>query len=286
MFDFSRLNGLNWFPGHMASSLRQMRNHLAYGNSVNLVIEVRDARCPLSSRNALLQDQNLGSMPRLIVYNKSDLALADERTSQLCSDGLLLTLKKPKDVHKLLAAIQTAIRTAPVQLGRQSNALILGIPNVGKSTLINALRAQSGFSVGKKAEKTGALPGVTRQLSGTIKISATPPIYLIDTPGIGWPKIQNVQEGLNVALTGGLFDKALGMPVLAEYMYYVLSSQGRVRELETAGYPVDLDASGFLAGVARRIGALKAKGELDVERTASFLLKQFRAGKLGRITLD
>lgn len=282
-FDAGRLKFINWFPGHMATGLRQMRNHMMYESGVDLVVEVRDARCPRASQNDLLQEKN--TKKSIVVYNKRDLAEDCPRAKALCSDGLLLSTKNPSDVHALLSTItQTISGQANYAVGRRYRALVVGIPNVGKSSLINAIRSASGHGTGRKAVVTGAKPGVTRIVSDVIKISTVPDIYLIDTPGIGWPKLANVHDGLNVALTGGLFDNAVGVMLLAEYLHHVLQARGSLASaIAFSSHP---DFQVFIGQVAKGIGALKPGAVPDLERAAAFLLKQFRSGRLGRYTLD
>ena len=170
--------------------------------------------------------------------------------------------------------------------------MVVGIPNVGKSTIINGLR-MIGTGLGGKAVKVGNLAGVTKSLSELVCISRDPLIYLIDTPGILAPRITNVQDGLKVALCGGFYDKTVGMALLADFLLFNLNSRKESQiyknffnfyNLKSEIEAEDLNL--FLPLAAKRIGALLPGGEVDLERAAGFVVRQFRAGKLGKLSLE
>lgn len=296
-FDFSRIN-INWFPRHMATGLKDMRTLLR--RDVDLLVEVRDARIPYSSRNPLLQEE-LSAKHRIVVFNKSDLA-QPESNRLLERDGLVLCKGHSADIRRLLALIRDTLTTGTegtahtastahaastgVYRGQKHQAMVVGMPNVGKSTIINGLRA-TGIKVGGKAVKTGALPGMTRAVSGIVRISSEPLVYLIDTPGITMPRIDHVEDGMKMALTGGLFDRTVGPVLLADYLLFTLNRHQNTQYTEffRLAEPID-DISVFLSAAAKRIGALLPQGQLDIERTAAFFLRNFRNGKFGRFTLD
>lgn len=279
MFNFGGVR-LNWFPGHMASSLKYMRNRLE--RDVELIIEVRDARIPFTSKNPLLQDCN---KPRIVIFNKSDLT-TPEAAKLLSKEGILMRKDRPGDIQRLLKMITD--RFGDSGMYSKHRVMIMGIPNVGKSTILNALRLH-GIGVAGKASATGFLPGVTRNVSEMIKISQNPTIYLYDTPGITQPRFDCPEVAMKIALCGGLFDKVVGWRLLASYLLYVLNVRKGPAESVRSFYRMDSNVSDvdiFLSIVAERIGARKAGGEYDLERAANYVIRQFRLGKFGPINLD
>ncbi|PHZ15855.1 GTPase [Rhizopus microsporus ATCC 52813] len=281
-FPYDRV--INWFPGHMAKGIRLISERL---NSVDLVVEVRDARIPLSSVNPNFE-KVVGKRPRMIVYNKSDLAdpaslkpirkaFSRHAPSTPITFTSCLTDNNVKSILKYASELAQPIP--------QVTLMIVGMPNVGKSSLINALRR---VGVGKgKAAITGAQPGVTRTVIGTVKVLEDPTVYLIDTPGVMVPHIADPVRSLKVALTGGIRDHLADEQVMADYLLY------RLNEFHAHDYvnwfklerPTN-DVNELLEGVARRIGAIVKGGELDLTMAAKFFLKQYRTGKLGQFTLD
>ena len=294
-FDFSNVK-LNWFPGHMSTGLKQIRSRIQ--SEIDLIIEVRDARIPQSSANSLL-NTTFTHKPRIIVYSKSDLGESVENKKLLVSKNksgndnvcsLLYCKNNKNDLINLLETVKRHIPTTNPHL--KHRVMVLGIPNVGKSTIINSLRV-TGTGLGGKAVKVGNLAGVTRALSELICISRSPLIYLIDTPGILAPKISNVEAGLKVALCGGLYDKTVGNRLMAEYLLYNLLIRKNREFVEFYGLLeeegenlINLTIDKFLPIAAKRIGALVSGGEFDVDRAAGFFVRQFRSGKFGGITLD
>lgn len=295
-FDFSNVR-LNWFPGHMATGLRQIRSKIQ--NEIDLVIEVRDARIPFSSANDKILNEDSADMQKrpvkkIIVFTKSDLAeeygnrkLRSRFSDSTSSNQSLLYCKdNRKDLHKLLEMTKDHFKDINPFI--KNRVIVVGTPNVGKSTIINGLRS-SGLGLGGKAVKVGNLAGVTRSLSELVCISRNPLVYLIDSPGILPPKISNVEEGLKVALCGGLYDKTVGFHLLAEYLLFNLNAKGNkeFREFYRIVSQVGTyDLKSFLPVAAKRIGALLPGGEFDLERTAAHFVRQFRLGKFGRMTFD
>lgn len=279
MFNFGGVK-LNWFPGHMASSLKYMRNRLE--RDVELVLEVRDARIPYTSKNPLLQDC---SKPRLVIFNKSDLT-TPEAAKMLSKEGILMRKDRPGDIQKLLELIKS--RFSDSSMYSKHRIMIMGIPNVGKSTILNALRLH-GIGVSGKASATGFLPGVTRNVSEMIKIAQNPTIYLYDTPGITQPRFDCPEVAMKIALCGGLFDKVVGWRLLASYLLFVLNERAGPAELIRSFYKLQSnvkDINDFLTVVAERIGARKTGGDCDLERAANYFIRQFRLGKFGPVNLD
>jgi ribosome biogenesis GTPase A len=275
-FDFTGIK-LNWFPGHMATSLKYMQNRLE--RDVELIVEVRDARIPYSSRNPLLAE---AKKPRLIVFNKSDLTTKSS-LKVLEKEGILTRKDHKKDLNRLFEAITESVSASPSSKHR---VMILGIPNVGKSTLLNSLRLR-GLGEGGKATATGFLPGVTKSVSGIIKICESPQIYLLDTPGILQPRLECPEIAMKIALCGGLYDKVVGGRLLSTFLLHVLEQSKNSAYKQFYGLksgPGSIDE--FLQGAADRIGARLRGGALDTERAAAFFLKQFRVGRFGPINLD
>ncbi|KAI9317698.1 P-loop containing nucleoside triphosphate hydrolase protein [Dichotomocladium elegans] len=267
----------------MAKGLRVISERL---NNVDLVIEVRDARIPLSSVNPNFE-RIVGKKHRLIVYNKFDLADPSTKQpvqralQQLGTPVMFSSCQNDQDIRGILRYAAALADPIP-----QLNLMIVGMPNVGKSSLINALR-RVGVNKGKAAA-TGNQPGVTRNVIGTVKVMEHPAIYLIDTPGVMVPHIADPVRSLRVALTGGIRDHLADEQVMADYLLFELNKRN-ASEAYTSFYnmpePTN-DVHTLLHAVAKRIGAVVKGGEYDYTTASKFLLKQYRQGKLGRFTLD
>ncbi|KAF9436967.1 Mitochondrial GTPase [Entomortierella beljakovae] len=265
---------INWFPGHMAKGLRLITEKL---NTVQVVIE------PIAQRK-----------DRLIVYNKSDLAHPDTEMAitkafkEFKGQDVVFTNANEdtniKGIIKYLAKKAKVSGTAS-EKELTTTVMVVGMPNVGKSSLINSLR-RIGVKKGKAAP-TGAIPGITRTVAGTIKVLDSPKVYLIDTPGVMIPHIADPVSAIKVALTGAISDHLTDEEVIADYLLFQLN---QVRDYSYMGLynvkePTD-DIRVFLPQVAKYIGALKKGGEYNLPAAAQFLVKQYRLGKLGRLTLD
>ncbi|KAG0216500.1 Mitochondrial GTPase [Mortierella sp. GBA30] len=283
---------INWFPGHMAKGLRLITEKL---NSVQVVIEFE----PIAQKK-----------DRLIVYNKSDLAHPDTEAAvtkafkEYKGQDVVFTNanedENVKGIIKYLAKKAKASGTAS-EKELTTTVMVVGMPNVGKSSLINSLR-RIGVKKGKAAP-TGAIPGITRTVAGTIKVLDSPKVYLIDTPGVMIPHIPDPISAIKVALTGAISDHLSDEEVIADYLLFQLNkaqdySAGRLTSTFFSFYliisyvnlynvkePTD-DIKVFLPQVAKYIGALKKGGEYNLATAAQFLIKQYRLGKLGRFTLD
>lgn len=286
IFDFSYVK-LNWFPGHMASSLKQIRARLQ-ANQINLIIEVRDARIPISSANhSSIREYNdaEGKVKKILVFAKKDLAEAAEnlRIKQKFPLGVLYCKDDKRDHQALKSLISSSVPPPTNNPFSKNHLMVCGIPNVGKSTIINNLK-------GSKSVKVGNLAGVTRNVSELVCISREPSlIYLIDTPGILPPRITNVEEGLKIALCGGLYDKTVGSFLLADFLLFNLNQKQNDRFLQFFEIQSRCQAENlksFLPLASKRIGALLPGGHFDLERTAAFFVRQFRLGKFGPMTLD
>ncbi|KAH7670581.1 P-loop containing nucleoside triphosphate hydrolase protein [Dioscorea alata] len=218
---------VNWFPGHMAAATRAIRDRLKLAD---LVIEVRDARIPLSSANEDLQNV-LASKRRIIALNKKDLANPNimhkwaRHFDLLKQDCLSINAHSRSSVSQLLALVELKLKEA---ISREPTLLVLvvGVPNVGKSALINSINriAASRFPAQEKTKRAvvGPLPGVTQDIAG-YKIANQPSIYVLDTPGVLVPSIPDIETGLKLALTGAVKDSVVGEERLAQYLLAVLN---------------------------------------------------------------
>ena len=273
-----------WYPGHMTKARRQMQEDLKL---IDLMIELVDARVPAASRNPDIDE--LGkNKARLILLNKSDLA--DERGN----DAWMEYFKgKGYSVVKVISrsgagmkAINSAVQEACKEkierdrkrgiLSRPVRAMVVGIPNVGKSTFINAY-------AGRACAKTGNKPGVTK---GKQWIRLSKQLELLDTPGILWPKFEDQQVGLHLAMIGSINDEILNVEELALSVIDYLTAEYPGTLEKRFGFEGMTDRVEILGEIARVRGCLKKGNELDYEKAARLLMDDFRSGKLGRITLE
>ena len=278
---------IQWFPGHMTKARRRMEADLG---KVDMVIEIVDARIPVSSRNPDLQTlaQN---KPRLLILNKADLAdkVANARWSAwFRSQGyavLEADCRSGKGLQQLNATIKSVMEEQRAawekkgMIGRQIKAMVVGIPNVGKSSFINRIN-QKGSSA--KAEDR---PGVTRD-NRWYAVSSD--ILLLDTPGVLWPKFQDQTVGLHLAFTGAVRDDILDVEELACALLAVLRREyeDRLRERYKLTGELEEEAYDLLQQIGRKRGMLVSGGEVNTERAARMLLDEYRGGKLGALTLE
>ena len=273
-----------WYPGHMTKAKRMMQENIKL---IDLVIELVDARIPVSSRNPDIDE--LGkNKSRMILLNKADLAedkWNDAWAEYFREKGFFvvkLNSKKGGGLKSIQGVIQEACKEKMERdrkrgiLNRPVRAMVVGIPNVGKSTFINAL-------AGKACAKTGNKPGVTK---GKQWIRLNKQVELLDTPGILWPKIEDQKVGLRLAFIGSIKDEILNTEELAaELIKFLNANYPGVLEEKYSVEPSD-DAYVMLAGIARSRNCLLKGSELDTEKAALLLLDDFRNGKLGRLTLE
>jgi len=257
---------IHWFPGHMAKTRRMISESL---KQVDGVIHLADARLPESSQNPLLYELT-GNKPTMLVLAKADLANPVITQKWLKEDTLAVSLRDNRAKQDLLKFIEhTLEQNLRKRFARPWRVMVVGIPNVGKSTLINLL-------AGRRSAKVGDRPGITRTLQW-IKISAD--LEMLDMPGILWPKQDDRLVSLKLAAAGCIRDEILPLMEVAKWLLGFLAEH----------YPQSLerfDSEASLAAVAEKMGAVGKGGSLDLDKAAEFLLRDFRLGRLGRITLD
>ena len=276
---------VQWYPGHMTKAKRQMQEDIKL---IDLIIELVDARVPLSSRNPDIDE--LGkNKSRLILLNKSDLA--DERQNEAWKTYFqakgFYVVKVDSRNGSGMKAINNVIQEACKEkierdrrrgiLNRPIRTMVVGIPNVGKSTFINSF-------AGKACAKTGNKPGVTK---GNQWIRLNKTLELLDTPGILWPRFEDQQVGLHLALIGSINDQILNKDELACELISLLEKDYPQVVKDRFGIEnVEEDRVKVLEEIARSRACLMKGGELDLARASALLLDDFRAGKLGRISLE
>lgn len=282
---------IQWYPGHMTRTRRRMADSL---KQVDAVCEVVDARIPQVSRNPDMDDI-AGNKPRLMVMNRTDLA-DPEMTKQWAAyyrrkgyAVLTTDAKSGAGVAKFSNAVRSLLAEKirmwreKGQTGRSVKVMVVGIPNVGKSTFINKV-------LGRKSAKAADKPGVTR---GQQWFRVENGLELLDTPGILWPKLDDERTGIYLAVTGAVKDDVVDVETLACHLMEILYH--RAPELLVNRYKIQLpdekeefDFLGYelLMRAGRKRGFLISGGEIDTERMARILLDEFRGGKLGRITLE
>ena len=274
---------IQWFPGHMTKAARQMEENL---KKVDFVIEIRDARIPDSSRNPML-DGIIHTKPRLIILSKKDKAdpkLTKEWITYLEKDNVrVIALDLVHENYK--AAIVQASKTLCASFiekqkrrgikPRALRAMVCGIPNVGKSTMINTLAK-------RKAAKTADKPGVTKSLQW-IKLDKD--LELLDTPGVLWPKFDDQQIGLKLALLGSIRDEVVTMDELAMFAVEWLMENNPSSLIETYGIEIQDTPWHTLEQVAIKRGYLQ-KGQIDENRLMNSFVKDMRENKCGLITWE
>ncbi len=275
---------INWYPGHMKKTRESIEKNL---KMVDIVYELIDARIPYSSQNPLIEGI-IKDKPRIVILNKYDLA--DSNANQLWQKyfeeknikSVLFNSLQGKGIDKLIntshevtADKRKAYESRGV-INRPIRAMIIGIPNVGKSTLINSLS-------GRKGAKTGNRPGITRT-NQWIKIKGK--LELLDTPGILWPKFEDPKVGLNLAFTGAIKDEILDTETLALRLVERLLKIAP--ELLANRYNIEVDKDGLetMERIAKKRGCIIRGGEIDYTKVSNIILDEFRKGVIGNITLE
>jgi ribosome biogenesis GTPase A len=281
--------GIQWFPGHMAKARKLIADNL---KMVDMVIELIDARIPISSRNPIFNDLIAGK-PCLIIMNKTDLsdpngnqmwlkafekaaihALPADSLSGVGFDSII-----PK-TEEILADL-ISYRMGRGMTNRSIRVMVIGIPNVGKSSFINRIS-------GRKSTTVEDRPGVTK---GKQWIRISKNVELLDTPGILWPKFEDRNTAFNLAYTGAIRDNILDMEEVASGLLEVLQAQypNSLQErykIDAKEIALAQNSYDLMHEIGKKRGFFLRKGEIDLERTASIVLDEFRAGKIGRITLE
>ncbi|WP_346928402.1 ribosome biogenesis GTPase YlqF [Clostridium sp.] len=276
---------INWFPGHMAKTRREIKENLKL---VDAIIEIRDARIASSSSNPDIEDI-CSEKPRIILFNKSDLSeeyvtkkwvkkLSNEKTRVLsvnCLTGVGLNKIKPT-LDELLKEKHDRLKSKGV-VNIITRVMVVGIPNVGKSTFINRMAKNS-------AAKTGDRPGVTKSKQW---IKTKMGIELMDTPGVLWPKFEDDTVGLNLAFTGAIKDEIMDVEELALKLIERLQNTHGARLMERYKLK-ELDENPLtnMDNIGKKRGAMISGGNIDYNRVAVMLLDEFRGGKLGPISLE
>lgn len=276
---------IQWYPGHMTKAKRAMQEDIKL---IDLIIELVDARAPLSSRNPDIDELGKGK-GRLILLNKADLAEEAGNvawTSYFEGKGfqvMKIDARKNASLKQIHSVIQAACREKLERdrrrgiLNRPIRAMVVGIPNVGKSTFINSF-------AGKAAAKTGNKPGVTK---GNQWIRLNKQVELLDTPGILWPKFEDQSVGLKLAFLGSVNDEILDRDELSAELIRLLMRLYPGLLAERYGCEEEgREPHEVLEQIARARSCLLKGGEYDLSRAAKLLLEDFRGGKLGRITLE
>ena len=277
---------IQWYPGHMTKARRAMEADLKL---VDAVCELLDARIPYASRNPDI-DAICRSKPRLVILNRADLAdqAMTRRWSEAFAAQGLMTLetdsKSRRGINKFGPAVQELLREklarygAKGQTGRTLRVMVVGIPNVGKSTLINAVSGRRGA----KAENR---PGVTR---GKQWVTVDQGLELLDTPGILWPRFEDPQVGRHLAYTGAVKESVVDQEELAAGLMSLLAERypAALAERYQLEPRAEMSPWELLEAAGRRRGFLVSGGEVDLSRMCRTLLEEFRSGKLGRFTLE
>lgn len=277
---------IQWFPGHMAKARRQVEEKI---KKVDVVLELLDARLPQSSRNPLI-DRLVGNRPRILLMMKSDLAddaVTAEWIRYFRGRGIEAVPidagnrrqigEIPRIAGRLLEQRKAALKRKGIRFQRV-RAMVLGIPNVGKSTLINRL-------AGRSAAKTGDRPGVTRGQQW-IRVGNT--MEILDTPGILWPKLEDPRVGFRLAASGAIREEILPMEDVALFLLRYMCERypERLRERYRLENLPSAEGADLLEVVGRQRGCVGRGGVIDWEKAAEIVLRDFRSGRLGRVSLE
>ncbi|MDD6311547.1 MAG: ribosome biogenesis GTPase YlqF [Firmicutes bacterium] len=283
------IDNINWYPGHMKKTRELIQQNL---KMVDAVIEVIDARIPVSSRNPII-DELVKGKPRIIALNKSDLA--DDKANKMWIKALEVVVsegenivetrvlpmdcmsgKGVKELFRMLESMEDE-KNKTRSMKKPYRLMVVGVPNVGKSSLINRM-------TGRKSAKTGDRPGVTK---GKQWLKLSNGMQLLDTPGILWPKFEDPKAGLNLAFCGSIKDEILDVPTLGMELIGALSDtypqllMDRYKLDEICETPLE-----NMENIAQKRGCILSGKRIDYERTGKMVLDEFRAAKIGRITLE
>jgi len=301
VFALPKVN-LNWFPKHMFSGMKQMQAKL---RSVDCILEVHDARIPLSGRNPVLSRQLVGPIPHILVMNKSDLISNQDQNSirkaleSSVSKILFTNAKNDQDsgLKKLVPTMKNLVENSERYHRahtREYHSMIIGIPNVGKSSIINALRSK--YLKKGRALKVGPAAGVTKCVHMKVKISESPLIYLFDTPGILQPRVNDIESGMKLAACSNLPDAQVGFILIADYVLYNLNKCKNFKYVEFTSLeePSDCIATVLLSVASRYNYSTEIRNvenqqhqiKPDVYTAAQHFVLAFRRGEFGKVVLD
>jgi ribosome biogenesis GTPase A len=320
-FPFPNVQRINWYPGHMVKATRLMIEKL---KSVDYVIEVRDTRLPLTSMNSVFEEEiRKRKKPRLLIFNKADLCdikqiesiekYFNEKQEQT-GEKLATLFTSAKDGTNIRHIIKEALNKYPIEKKFKTLPfmfMIAGIPNVGKSSIINALRLknrvlsesdtstilkQNSMSMQPvvsarttKSAKSGALPGVTRDISSFL-VCLKPKCLLMDTPGVLFPSLDSHEQAFKLALINALPDQLLSVSAetLIDFLLYTLNRKQQFDYVKILNLPGPIDDINEVLEeyVCPKMGAIGSNGVPDKQKASLRLLKMFREGKLGKIVLD
>ena len=271
---------INWYPGHMAKTKREIREKLEL---IDIVYEVIDSRMPRSSRIVDL-DEIIGNKPRIIISTKYDLCdknITDKMLSEFTGTVIKCNLKENSNINKVIInkteELVKSINDKRIEKGltkRSYRALVIGVPNAGKSTLINRL-------AGKNIAKTGNMAGVTKNLSW-IKLNKD--LELLDTPGILWPKIESREQALNLASLTSIKEEILDKEEIARYIISFLKDNYPNTLIEK--YKIDLNSEDIMEDIGRRRGCLMKGNVVDLEKVYTIIINDLKEGRINNITFD
>ena len=305
VFNFGTRDKTHYFPGHMLKGLRQMQSTLKH---VDAIVEVHDARIPFSGRNPKF-DETINLRPHMLALNKMDLTDNSQQEAvidRLKEDGVgdVLYTNCIKNNHpslrrdfipKVLDLVHSAPRFHRTHTD-SFNLLVIGVPNVGKSSFINALRSihlKKG-----KATRTGGEAGITRSVENKIKVHESPDIYIIDTPGILSPNIESMEVGMKLASCATIKDHIVGEELIADYILFWLNKNGYFDYTDYFNLPDSYDSVyELLIEICKRHDMFSKRRVMtgtgtqyamrpDVKRAATAFVRAFRSGKLGKVNLD
>jgi ribosome biogenesis GTPase A len=288
---------INWYPGHMAKTKRQIIEDLKL---IDVVIEILDARIPISSRNPDIGEYTKNKK-KLIILNKYDLADENQNRKWIeyfkanGIEAVLVNSNTGEGINKAIEKIEEVYNSGKKQydekgrIGKSIRVMVLGIPNVGKSSFINRISKKTVATVGNK-------PGVTRQKQW-IRINQN--IELLDTPGILWPKFESEEVALNLSYTGSIKDEVIEIIevsfnlirfLLNKYMDKLLNryklNTNEIDEILDLDIEENEKIYEIMKLIGKKRGALISGGEVDIEKVSRIILDDFRSGKIGRITLE
>ncbi|KUP07092.1 GTPase [Bacillus coahuilensis p1.1.43] len=276
---------IQWFPGHMAKARREVTEKLKL---VDIIFELVDARIPISSRNPMM-DQIVQQKPRLVLLNKEDMADPELTKAWIAYfeergiKAISLNAQEGNGLHAIVKAAKEILKPkwdrmkAKGMNPRAIRAMIIGIPNVGKSTLINRLAK-------KNIAKTGNTPGVTKAQQW-IKVGKE--LELLDTPGILWPKFEDQEVGYKLAVTGAIKDTIINLQDISVYaLRYLEKNYPKVLKERYGLDEIPSDLVQLFDHIGMKRGSIRPGGEVDYDKTAELIIRDVRSVKLGRLTFD